>query len=417
MMRDDVLIIGGGIIGVSAAYYLARAGVAVTIIEKGDIAAGSSYGNAGLLCPCHSTPIAAPGVLTQGLKWLLDAESPFYIKPRLDSDLIAWLWRFRSYCNQSSFDTAVPLIRDLQRASLDLYRELIDQEKLVCNFEQHGGLALYRTERGFEHGQHEAAHMNRFGLQMAVLDAAAARALEPAIHPDIIGAVRFEEDAHITPHLFVQGLARAAQAHGAAILTQTEILGFDVEDGLITAVNTTRGRKEVGQVVLAAGVWSTPIARDLGIDLPMQPAKGYSITVKRPRLSPRRYLYLGEARVAVTPMGEHLRFAGTLELAGFDFKINRRRVNAILRAADAYLAEGSDREVVEIWRGMRPCSPDGLPYIGRARRCKNLVVGTGHATLGMSMGPITGKLLAELVGEKRPSLPLHSFNIERFDSR
>jgi D-amino-acid dehydrogenase len=415
-MKDDILIIGAGVIGISAAYYLAREGLSVTVIEKGDIASGSSFGNAGLLCPCHSTPIAMPGVLTQGLKWLLDAESPFYIKPRFDRDLINWLWRFRSYCNQPAFDKAVPLIRDMQRTSLELYRELIDQEKLACNFSQNGGLVLYRTESGFEHGRHEARQMQQFGLQMTILDAAEAHALEPAIHPQILGAVHYQEDAHLTPNLFVQGLAEAAQAYGVTIWPHTEVLGFNVENQLITAVKSTRGTKEFGQVILAAGAWSAVIAREIGINFPLQPAKGYSISVKRPDKSPHRYLYLGEARVAVTPMGDILRYAGTLELAGFDFTINEQRVNAILRAAGTYLDQVGDKEKAEIWRGLRPCSPDGLPYIGRSQNFSNLVVGTGHATLGISMGPITGKLLAQIVTEQEPSIKLNPFRIERFSS-
>jgi D-amino-acid dehydrogenase len=198
------------------------------------------------------------------------------------------------------------------------------------------------------------------------------------------------------------------------ISPQTEVLGFTRENGRITAVNTTRGDLRAGQLLLAAGVWSAPLARELGLHFPLQPAKGYSITVQRPPISPRKYLYLGEAKVAVTPMGQSLRFAGTLELAGFDFTINRRRVNAIRRAAEEYLVDGGREEVVEIWRGMRPCSPDGLPFIGRSRAVTNLIIGTGHATLGMSMGPVTGKLLDEIVQEKPPSIPLHPFRVERF---
>ena len=413
-MHTDILIIGGGVIGVSTAYFLAKEGVAVTVIDQGEIGAGSSYGNAGLLCPCLSTPIAMPGVLSQGMKWLLNAESPFYIKPRLDRELMRWLWQFRAHCTQAAMKTAVPLIRDLQRASLDLYRQLIDQEKLACHFSQTGGLALFRTAAGLAHGEHEVSEMQAFGLQMHMLDAAAARTLEPAIHPDIIGAVHYQEDAYLTPHLFVQGLQQSAAAAGADFMPNTEVLDFEVNNQQITAVNTTRGRITAKQVVLAAGAWSAPIAKAMGAPFPMQPAKGYSITVKQPVHTPRHYLYLSEARVAITPMGETLRFAGTLELAGFDFTINQRRVHAILRAADAYLADSAQKEVVEIWRGMRPCSPDGLPFIGRSHQVTNLAIGTGHATLGLSMGPVTGKLLAEIVQEKRPVLPIQPFQIERF---
>lgn len=413
-MNPEVLIIGAGIIGISTAYYLAREGTAVTVIDKGDLGSGSSYGNAGLICPCHSTPIAAPGVLTQGLKWLLDNESPFYIKPRLDRQLLNWLWQFRAYCNQEAFDTAVPILRDMQRASLAQYQEIINREQLACNFSSLGGLNLYRTEEGLVHGMQEAQHLQRFGLQLSVLDGQAARAMEPSIHPSVIGAIHLEEDAFVTPHLFVQGLAQAAASKGAVLHPQTEVLSFKQQNGRISAIHTTRGTIHPQQVILAAGAWSAPMARELDLNLPLQPAKGYSITIQRPENAPHKYLYLGEARVAITPMGQWLRYAGTLELAGFDFSINQRRVNAILRAAESYLLPGGEPEIVEIWRGMRPCMPDGLPVIGRASRPSNLLVGTGHSTLGLSLGPITGQLLAELVLAKQPSLPLHPFQIERF---
>ncbi len=412
---DDVLIIGGGVIGVAAAYFLTKAGRSVTLIDKGEIASGSSYGNAGLLCPCHSTPLPAPGVLTQGIKWLFDAASPFYIKPRLDADLFAWLWRFQSFCNQDFLNTAVPLLRDMQRASLDLYQELIATEKLDCDFIKQGGLALYRTERGFAHAQHEVELMQRFGLQMKLLDQAEVRERVTAVHPNVIGGVHYQEDAHVTPDLFVRGLAKAAVANGATILTDTELLGFEQDGGeRITAVNSTRGTFTPAQIVLAAGAWSTLIAKELALKLPIQPAKGYSITVKNPSDMPQPYFHLGEARVAVTPMGNLLRFAGTLELAGFDFSINQKRVDAILNSVSDYLIIEGERELVQIWRGMRPCSPDSLPYIGRSTQIENLIVATGHTTLGLSMGPVTGKLVAQIVGGKRPFLNLDAFQIERF---
>ena len=413
--KTDVLIIGGGIIGVSAAYYLTRQGLNVTVVEKGDICAGSSYGNAGLLCPCHSVPIPAPGVLTQGLKWLLDPESPFYIKPRLDPALLAWLWQFQAHCNGQALHRAIPLLRDLQRASLQLYRELIAQEKIDCHFEPIGGLSLFKTERGLAHSRHEVDEMQGFGLQMTLLDRDAVHNLEPAVHPDIVGGIHYQEDAHLAPALFVNGLAEAARANGATLLTQTGVLGFDTAEQQVIAVRTTQGVLQSKQVILAAGAWSTAVARMVGVKFLMQPAKGYSVTVERPTEGPRLHLHLSEAKVAVTPIGPHLRFAGTLELAGLDHSINERRVKAILRAGAAYLKQTGSDKTVEIWGGMRPCSPDGLPYIGRPRAIRNLVVATGHAMLGVSMGPITGKLVSQIVSEQQPSLDIEAFDVDRFD--
>ena len=414
MKQQDIIIIGGGIIGVSTAYFLAQQGHSITLIEKGEIAAGSSYGNAGLLCPCHSVPLPTPGALTQGIKWLLDAASPFYIKPRFDRDLLAWLWRFQSFATQKHVHKAIPLLRDMQRASQKLYQELIEQENLACNFEKLGGLTLFRTEAGFAHGRSEVAEVQRFGIQVVLLDGTAVRALEPTVHPDVVGGIHMQEDAHLTPHLFVNGLAQAAQAKGVIILTQTEVLTFEAQNGYIETIRTTKGDFHPQQVVISAGAWSSKMVKQLGMRVLMQPAKGYSVTVKRPLPSPRLHLSFGEARVVATPMGEHLRFAGTLELAGFDFSINQRRVNAILNAVDQYIVGADQKEVVEIWRGMRPCSPDGLPYIGRSQQVHNLIVATGHATLGLSMGPITGKLVAQVVGGKRPLLNIDAFRLNRF---
>jgi D-amino-acid dehydrogenase len=411
----DILIIGGGIIGVTAAYFLAEAGADVTLVEKGDIAVGSSYGNAGLICPCHSEPIPRPGVLTQGLKWLLDAESPFYIKPRLSPDLVAWLWRFQAHCNETAVQRAIPLLRDMQRQSLRLYQVLIAQEQIDCDFEKKGGLTLFRSEAGLAKGHHEVEAMGRFGLQMELLpDAAAVRALEPNIHPDIAGGIYYQEDAHINPARFVYAMAERAQAKGATLLTGTEVLGFDMGERGITAVRTSRGKLATQQIVLAAGAWSTPIARQLGLAIPMQPAKGYSVTLPRPANFLHTHLHLAEAKVAVTPMGSLLRLAGTLELAGFDLTINQRRVNAIRRAANDYLVGLENQGPVEIWRGLRPCPPDGLPYIGRTSRHPNLIIATGHAMLGISMGPITGQLVAQLACGEPTTLDITSFSPDRF---
>lgn len=413
-LHPDILIIGGGVIGVSAAYYLARAGANVVIIEKKAVAAGSSWGNAGLICPNHSEPIPGPGVLSQGFKWLLDAESPFYIKPRLDFELMRWLWRFRGYCNQKAQDQAIPRLRDMQRASLALYRQIIAEEAIACDFEERGGLLAFRSEAGLAAGLAHAERMARFGLDLQPLDADAIHELEPALHPQIKGGVYHQEDAFLTPDKFVLGLAAAAQRQGAAIFDSASVLGFEMPGGRISAVRTSQGDFRPEQVVLAAGAWSTQLARQLPLPIPMQPAKGYSITIPRPTPSPQRYVIFAERNAVATPMGDKLRFAGTLELSGLNAAINQRRVTAIRKAAREYLILPHDLPAGHVWQGLRPVPPDGLPYIGRSGRVENLLVATGHAMLGLSMGPITGKLVAELAMGRPTSLPLAGFEVERF---
>jgi D-amino-acid dehydrogenase len=386
----------------------------VTVVEQGEVAAGSSYGNAGLVVPSHSIPLAAPGVLRKGLAWLADPESPFYIKPRPDPALLRWLWRFRGACTAAHVQRALPLLRDLSYASLALFRELAAADGLDFGFRQDGVLAVYRTPAGLAEGLHEAEVLTGAGLPAKGLDAAAARALEPALAPRVVGGVLFGDDAHLVPDRFVRGLARAAASAGVRFRTQTEVLGFRTTGRRVVAVETTRGDLTPDQVVLAAGAWSAAVAHGLGLRLPIQPAKGYSVTYERPPDSPRLPLVCGEARVAITPMDDTLRFAGTLELAGLDFSINRRRVGAIVRGAGGYLAGGAPPTVREIWRGLRPCTPDGLPIIGRPASIANVIVASGHAMIGVSLGPVTGKLVAQLVTGEPPLADLTLLRPDRF---
>lgn len=412
----DVVIVGGGVIGVSTAYYLAERGALVTIVEQGEIASGSSWGNAGLIVPSHSVPLPHPGVLAQGLRMLLDPTGPFYVRPRLDVDLARWLWKFRAACTEAHVRRSVPVIRDLMLASLDLFRDLAP--RFEFGFRHDGVLIVYRTERGLDEGRGEARLLESFGLTAKILDGASARELEPALRPDTVGAAFFPDDAHVTPDRFVRGLGKLAEARGVGIRSGTEVLGFRTERRRIVAVETTRGDLAGDDVVLAAGAWSPPVARSLALDLPIQPAKGYSVTYAQPANGPRLPMLLAESRVAVTPMrGEHgdlLRFGGTLELAGLDLSINRRRLDAITRGAREALTLPPELALVEIWRGLRPCSPDGLPLIGRTRRWDNLVVATGHSTTGLSLGPITGKLVAQVLTGETPAFDLAPVDPDRF---
>jgi D-amino-acid dehydrogenase len=415
----DVLIIGGGVIGVCAAYYLAERGARVTLVEQGDIAAGSSYGNAGLIVPSHSIPLATPGALKSGLRWILDPESPLYIKPRLNLDLLNWLLKFTAACRTEPMRRAIPVLRDLGAASVALYEELAEElGGLKYGYHRTGLLQIFKTPAGLAEAKEEAHLLNEMGVNVEVLDGDGLRALEPKIRPDILGGLRFPGDAHFTPAEFVQQLACCAERKGARLSTRTEVLGFEVQGRKITTVRTTRGDWHPDEVILAAGAWSPVVARDLRLNLPIQPAKGYSITVKRPANAPTMPLLLGETKVAVTPMispdGPTLRFAGTLELAGLDMSITQRRVEAVRLAPREYLLEMEETPVVEVWRGLRPCTPDGLPILGRAPACENLIVAAGHAMVGMSLGPITGKLVAQLVCDESPSMDLKLLRAERF---
>ena len=411
---SEILIIGGGVIGVCSAYYLSERGAQVTLLEQGEIAAGSSYGNAGWFVPSHSVPLAAPGALADGLKWMLDPQSPFYVRPRFDLDLFEWILRFGLASRDGPMRRAIPILRDLNLASGVLYGQLSALDGLAFDYEHKGMLTVFKTAHGLEHGGTEARLLNEFGLRADVMDAEQVHQLEPALRPDVVGGVHFPDDAHFNPAKFVLGLAKLAETRGVRMERNTEVTGFDTANKKVTAVKTRRGDFRAGQVILAAGAWSPAVARDLRLKIPVQAAKGYSLTMPRPETGPAMPLMLGEARVAVTPMGGLLRFAGTLELAGLDLSINVRRVDAIVRAAEAYLQIERVAPNEEPWRGLRPCAPDGLPILGRTRAYENLIVATGHAMLGMSLGPITGKLVAQVAFGEQPGMDLHPLRAERF---
>lgn len=415
-MENDVeiLVIGGGVIGVCSAYYLAQRGVKVALIEKDEIASGCSYGNGGLIVPSHATPLASPGALGDGLRWMFDAESPFYIKPRLNMDLINWLLRFVFASRERVMLQSLPVLRDLLFASGDLFADLAVNAGFEFGYQGNGSLLVCLSQERLEHENKELALFERFNIPARMVSRAEARELEPALLPQVAGGVFYARDGHIDPARFVVGLAEKARGLGAQVWTKTEAMRFETSNGKVSAVHTTRGSLHPKQVVLATGSWSPEVAQSLNLRIPIQAAKGYSVTLENPAVTPRLPLLLAEARTVVNPLGHALRIAGTLELAGMDFSFNARRLAAIQRSSRAYLPGLDTAKVLEIWRGLRPCTPDGLPILGRSSQLENLIIAAGHAMLGMSLGPITGKLVAQIAMREKTELDMASLGLDRF---
>ena len=409
-----VVIVGGGVIGLSAALACGRRGHRVSVIERAPTRRGASLGNAGMIVPSHFTPLAAPGMIALGLKWMWNPESPFYIKPRLDWDLITWAARFWRASTRRRVDRAAPLLRDLHLASREAYARLAEEEEF--GLVKRGLLMLCKTAHALEEETQTAAKARELGVPAQLLDARQTAALDPDVTMDIAGSVYFEQDCHCDPARYVAALERRLRSARAELIYDAEVTGWRREGAQLSAVVTTRGEIAADEFVLAGGAWSPALVQELGLRLSMQAGKGYSVTLPQPIERPRLCSILTEARVAATPMGDTLRFGGTMEIAGMNEQINPRRVAGILRAVPAYFPRFRPEhfEGVQPWCGLRPCSPDGLPYLGRTRAAANLVVATGHAMMGLSLAPVTGELVGQLIDHEPPRIDLKLLDVDRF---
>ncbi len=412
-MSKHVTILGAGVIGLSTALYCARRGMRVTVIEKkAQQRDGCSFGNAGMIVPSHFTPLAAPGMVKLGLKWMWNPESPFYIKPRLNLDLITWGLRFWQASTKQRVDAAAPVLRDLSLLSRQCFEEIGLDFGLV----KKGLLMLCKKQQTLDEEAHMAAQALGLGIPAEVLDAKATAALDPAVTMDVAGSVFFPKDCHLSPGRFITAMEEELKRCGAEILWETEVKGFRKEAGILKSVQTNCGEITSDEFVLSGGIWSDETARALDLKLPMQAGKGYSLTVKNPRQLPELCSICTEARLAVTPMDGALRFGGTMEMAGIDERINPRRVRGIICAAPDYFPafQESDFSDIQPWSGLRPCSPDGMPYIGRTQRWKNLTIATGHAMMGLSLAPATGRIVADVLAGERSPVALELLSPDRY---
>ncbi len=412
MTVKRVVIIGAGVVGLCAAYYAARKGFHVTVVDGGpEGKEGCSYGNAGMVVPSHFMPLAAPGMVALGLKWMWNPESPFYVKPSLNPELLAWAWKFWRAANPEQVRRAAPLLRDLSFASRACFEELARGHDF--GFTEKGLLMLCRSEHALEEEGAFAEKARALGVPAEVLDARQAAAMEPDIRMDVAGAIFFPKDCHLSPDRFMAFLKGELGTLGVAIQWNTPVTGFAAEGRTIKAANADI---EGDEFVIAGGAWSPTLAAQVGVNIPMQAGKGYSLTLRSPRQLPKLCAILTEARVAVTPMGETLRFGGTMEIAGRNEEINPVRVRGIIKSSLKYYPDftAEDFAGVKPWCGLRPCSPDGLPYLGRAGRHDNLVIATGHAMMGLSLGPVTGQLVAGILAGETPAHDLSLLAPDRF---
>ena len=418
-MGKRVVIVGAGVIGLSTAYYCARRGCEVTVIERnGAQRDGTSFGNAGMIVPSHFIPLAAPGMVALGLKWMWNPASPFYIKPRFNAELIGWGIKFWRASNAKHVERSAPLLRDLSLASRACFEELAAQPGMEFGLVKKGLLMLCRTEHAWLEESETAARARTLGIPAEVLDVKQTAALDPGVRMNIAGSVYFPKDAHFSPGRFMAALQSQLERLGVKFHWGREAGMFKIENNrsLRSLEVPGTGEIEADEFIVCGGSWSPGLVRELGLKIPIQAGKGYSLTLGKPRCRPQICSILCEARVAVTPMGDTLRVGGTMEMSGLNEEINPVRVRGIIESFCRYYPEfePADFDGVQPWRGLRPCSPDGLPYVGRTAKFNNLSIAAGHAMMGMSLGPITGKLMAAILAGEKPELDLQLLSPDRY---
>ena len=413
-MSKNVIIIGGGIIGLSSAYYLQKEGFQVTVIDQSNFSSGASYVNAGYISPSHIVSLAAPGMISKGLKWMLNPASPFYVKPRLDMDFLKWSLAFKKSATASKVEKSMPVIKDITVFSRQLFEEMFASKEFDFFYEHKGLMMYYKTEKAGEEEWNVGKKAIELGLKVENLSKEQVQKIEKNVALNIKGAVYYHSDAHMTPNEFMPQLKKYLEKKGVTFLENEEVLDITVKDDEITAIKTKNSELKAAEYVIATGSWTQNFAKKMNINIPIQAGKGYRINVERETHISIPGILM-EAKVAVTPMNGFTRFAGTMEIGGINHTINPVRVNAIANAAQNYYPNVNihQQEKAAAQCGLRPCSPDGLPYIGKSTKCKNATFATGHAMMGWSLGPATGKLVSEIIADKKPSLDLNPFHVDR----
>ncbi|TQO36639.1 D-amino-acid dehydrogenase [Arenibacter algicola] len=414
-MGKDVLIIGGGIVGLCSAYFLQKEGHKVTVLDKSDITSGASFVNAGYITPSHIIPLASPGMISKGIKWMFNSSSPFYMQPRWDTDFFKWSWYFHKSSTKEKVALAIPLIKEINIISRELFTSIKNSGDLGdFQLERKGLLMLYKTDKEGEHEMQVAKKASYLGLEVSSLNKKELDTLQPNVTMNVKGAIHYECDGHTTPTEFMKKMLEYLKRSGVIIKTNEEAIDLSTENGRIIKVTTNKNDYSPKEVVLAAGSWSDNLSKKLKIKLPIQAGKGYRINVPRPTGITIPAILM-EAKVAVTPMAEYTRFAGTMEFSGINDVIRKQRVEAIANATTEFYPEIkiSEAEKLDAKSGLRPVSPDGLPYIGKSSSLKNLTVATGHAMMGWSLGPVTGKLVSEIISDKKTSMDINGFSPNR----
>ncbi len=412
--HSDVLVIGGGIIGLSSAYYLAREGKQVRLLEQGTIGAGASYGNCGLIFTSHLVPLCTPGTIRHELKRMFQGNSPLYVKPAPNVKRCIWFLNFARKCTAAHMELAIQARATLLQNSKNLFQRLFKDESIECDWEEKGVLLVFKTRTEMQKYEQTNRRLKPFGLDAVALTSDELLRLEPSLRKDLYGAWFHKSDSHLRPDKLLLAWRQVLQKMGTAIEENCRVEALFSGEQRILRAETTNGDYTADQYVLAAGAWTPQMTHRLKLNIPVQAGKGYSLTMARPSICPEIPCYFYEKSVVATPWKSGFRLGGTMEFSGFNADIVARRIQKLTSAAREYLKEPMEKTVIEPWVGMRPMVYDDLPIIDRAPNQHNLLIATGHGMSGISMATSTGKLVAEIITGRRPHIDPVAFRINRF---
>ena len=414
MSAGRVVVVGGGIAGLSAAYYLRRRDFDVTLVESNRIGSGASFANGGWLCPAQAGPLPEPGLTLYGMRTFLNRDSALYFKPSHFAALAPWLTRFWTYCNERDHANGTAAIAGLGHDIFGII-DAWQADGVECELYKQG---MVYAARDPDHARAELRKlepMRAYGYELPdeIMTGDELHAFEPALSPKVTAGVLIREHWHVRSVTLTAGLAAVLRRDGVEIREGAEVVELVRQGRRITTVRTAAGDIEADIVVLAAGAWTTELARWLDIPLPMEAGKGYSFYV-RPAVLPAHAILLADVHVGCTPYGDRIRIGGTMEFSGINSRLDRRRIDSIVAGARESFQPWAEPGIEAEWAGMRPIPADGLPVIDRAGDLDNTYLSTGHGMQGVTLAPPSGQALAELIATGRRPQLLEPFRLDRF---
>jgi D-amino-acid dehydrogenase len=414
-MTDRVLVVGGGHIGIACAHYLQQDGLNVSVIDQGEIGGGCSRANCGFIVPSHVLPLTTPDALLQGMLSIVQPKAAFRVKPQIRGDLIRWMWEFGRRCTHKKMLEASETLHSLLEASASQYRVLLRDPELACGWHDNGMLFVFRSTRALdEFAKTDTLLTSEYGLSARLIHGKDLQDFEPALLDDLAGAYFYEDDSHLQPDQLNAAWTSLLIRRGVKFIEHCRVEAIERQDGRVSTLHTSQGDMSADHYVFAAGAWSSELAAGLDCEIPVEPGKGYSVTMTSPETMPTHPMLMPEKHIGVTPFDDGLRVASMMEFAGFDSSIPAFRIQQLRDSAKPYLRNPTGPAIEDTWYGWRPMTWDSLPIIGRTANLSNALLATGHNMLGLSLAPVTGKAIADLVAERPTDLPLDAVSPARF---